>query len=222
MCAVGIDMDTERHIRPVTAGGRLSTDLLSYHNGPFKMAVALDLGAPRPLKRKPQIEDHIVDPSKIKKIGTLPPGKFWKLLNKIAETKLRDIFGQDLMAIGNSSCGVEVGKGSASLGCLTPNTSPSLYIRKRTGGNDQVRMGFNDGDFYLNCSVTDIRLYGDDHVTPDDRVVNQIAEKLKGNVQVILSMGLTRPYASSSDFEPVHWLQVNNIHLGDDPTWQLG
>jgi len=221
MCAAGIDLDTEQHIRPVSARGRLSTNLLTNYDGPFGMAVALDIGTPSPLNNKPQVEDHIIDPTKIKSIGTLPPGKFWKLLTRVADRKLIDIFGQDLIRLGSSSCGVEVGKGSASLGCLIPASRPYLYIRKRSNRNDQVRMQLDDGDFFLDCGVTDIRLYGEDHVTPDDRMVRRIEKRLKGDEQVILSMGLTRAYASSSDFDPVHWLQINNIHFKDDPTWQL-
>lgn len=222
MCAAGVDIDTEQHIRPVSTGGRLSTSLLFYHNGPFRIAAALDLGTPRPLNNRPQVEDHILDLSKIKSIGTLPPGKFWKLLNRVAGHKLRGIFGRDLIHLGTSSCGVEIGKGSASRGCLIPASRPYLYIRKRSDRNDQVRMRLDDGDFFLDCGVTDIRLYGEDHVTPDDRMVRQIEKRLEGEEQVILSMGLTRPLASSSNFDPVHWLQVNNIHLEADPTWQLG
>lgn len=126
------------------------------------------------------------------------------------------------MQIGSSSCGVEVCKGSASLGCLIPASRPFLYIRKRSDRNDQVRMRLDDGDFFLDCGVTDIRLYGDDHIIPDETMVQSIANRLKNGVEVILSMGLTRVYASSVDFDPVHWLQVNNIHLEDDPTWQFG
>jgi hypothetical protein len=39
---------------------------------------------------------------------------------------------------------------------------------------------------------------------------------------VILSVGLTRPFRKWGDSEERHWLQVNNIHLEDDPLWQLG
>ena len=81
---------------------------------------------------------------------------------------------------------------------------------------------FTDGEFDLNCGVTDIRLYGNDHVTPDTKEVERFAKRLKSSIGLIICVGLTRPYASSPDFNPVHWLQVNNIHLQDDPIWQLG
>ena len=143
-------------------------------------------------------------------------------MTQISEPKLLNIFGEDLIAIGSSSCGVEVGKGAASLGCLMPKPYPRLYVRMRSDRPDQIRMRFNDGDFHLDCSVTDIRLYRDDHVTPNERLVQRVVGRLQSDVEVILGMGLTRAYASRADFDPVHWLQVNNIHLQDDPTWQLG
>ena len=94
--------------------------------------------------------------------------------------------------------------------------------KNRPGKPSQIRMQFSDGDYVLDCGVTDIRLYRDDHVTPDTKRVERVAKRLKSATGLILSVGLTRPYASSPDFSPVHWLQVNNIHLQDDPIWQLG
>ena len=39
--------------------------------------------------------------------------------------------------------------------------------------------------------------------------------------ELLLSVGLTRPFAPSPDAPPIHWLQVNNIHLEPDPCWRL-
>jgi hypothetical protein len=38
----------------------------------------------------------------------------------------------------------------------------------------------------------------------------------------VLSVGLTRKFRSSDQYEPRHWLQVNNIHIQEDPAWLLG
>jgi hypothetical protein len=214
-------MESLCHVRPVSETGRLSTSLLARYGGPFDMAVVLELGTTRPCSIKPQVEDMIIDLSNIKHIGTLQPRKFWRFLTQVAEANLRNIFGHDLVKIGSGSCGVKVGKGEASLGCLIPKSHSSLYIRRRSDRADQVRMGFTDGNLKLDCGVTDIRLYGNDHVTPKDQIIDDISQRLS-DVPVILSMGLTRAYASRPDFDPIHWLQVNNIHFEDDPTWQLG
>ncbi len=221
MYGAGINMESLRHLRPVSAAGRLSTSLLTRYGGPFDVGAVLELGTTRPRATKPQIEDVLVDLSDIQHIDELQPRKFWRFLTQVAESKLRDIFGHDLEEIGSSSCGVKVGKGEASLGCLVPKSSPSLYVRKRSDRADQVRMRLTDGTFCLDCGVTDIRLYGSNHVSPDDQLIQRIAGRLS-NVPVILSMGSTRAYASREGFDPVHWFQVNNIHLEDDPTWQLG
>jgi hypothetical protein len=221
ICCAGIDVESLRHVRPLSAGGRLRSEFLYSHGGPFDIAVVLELGSPLSLSKIPQVEDKIINPSEIQRIGTFRPRQFWDLLTQIAQSRLREIFGQDLMQIGSSSCGVEVGKGKASLGCLIPKSLPTLYIRGRSDRADQVRMGLTDGVFSLDCGVTDIRLYSDDHITPDESAVKKVARRVKDGVEVILSMGLTRAYASSADFDPVHWLQVNNVHLEDDPTWQV-
>ncbi len=221
ICVAGVDLDTERHVRPVLKG-RLRTSLLARNGGPFDMAVVVDLGTPTPAPQKPETEDHIFDPSQIKANRTLGASQFWKLLARLARPKLVDIFGPELVRRGGRSCAVDVGKGSASLGCLFLRTRPNLFLRERPAKPSQIRLQFSDGDFHLDCGVTDIRLYRDDHITPDTRLVEQIEKHLKGDVGLILSVGLTRPYASSPDFAPVHWLQVNNLHLQDNPTWQLG
>jgi hypothetical protein len=44
---------------------------------------------------------------------------------------------------------------------------------------------------------------------------------LETGVPVILSVGLTRPFRRDGNDSARHWLQVNNIHLGDDPLGDL-
>jgi hypothetical protein len=48
-----------------------------------------------------------------------------------------------------------------------------------------------------------------------------VEKRLKSGVEAILSVGLTRPWQKWGDTAERHWLQVNNIHLKDDPLWQL-
>ena len=147
---------------------------------------------------------------------------FWELLAGLARPKLATIFGPDLERRGGGAATVEVDAGQASLGCLAPRGRPELYVRPRDGNPGQVRIKMTDGDFDLDVGVTDIRLYGSDHVTPDADVVRRVSETIAGGGGVLLSVGLTRPFASAPHLPPVHWLQVNNIHLEDDPAWRLG
>ena len=82
-------------------------------------------------------------------------------------------------------------------------------------------MKVTDGEFHLDLGVTDIRLYQHDHITPDNTVVDRVARRLASHNDVILSVGLTRAF-KGTEREPVHWLQVNNIHLKENAVWQLG
>jgi len=86
----------------------------------------------------------------------------------------------------------------------------------------QIRMKMTDGRIQVDARVTDIRLYQDDHTTPDQEKVEKAGEQIRVSEHVILSIGFTRAFAGSPDLEPIHWLQVNNIHCEENPTWQLG
>jgi hypothetical protein len=222
ICVAGVDIQNYQHVRPILAGTRLGTNLLARNGGPFDMAVVVDLGKLTPNPQRPEIEDHIFSPSSLRKMRTFPEEKFWRLLTRIAKRKLLEIFGSDLETKGTKSCAVDVGKGEASLGCLIPDSPPKFYILPREGKVGQIRIEVSDGCFGLDLGVTDIRLYCDDHLTPNERVVKNVAERVKKEENVIIGVGLTRPFSSLQGFPPVHWLQVNNIHLKSDPTWQLG
>jgi hypothetical protein len=219
MCVAGLDPDSLAQIRLTLRGERLKTDLLRRHGGPIDMAVPLNLGKPIPAPSKPEVEDHIIDPSKIEAEKTLKPDRFWELLRKVAVPKLSAIFGPDLKMRGPESCGVDVGAGQASLGCLVPATRCNLYVGEKLGGKPKARIEISDGILDVDLVVTDLRLYGGDHVTVSESIVKNVNKRLQSGVGVILSVGLTRPFPQTA---PLHWLQCNNIHLEDDSTWQLG
>jgi hypothetical protein len=60
------------------------------------------------------------------------------------------------------------------------------------------------------------------HVSTDEKIVREVVARIKAGEASNLSVGLTRPFGGSQFYQPVHWLQVNNIHLEGNPTWQLG
>ena len=80
----------------------------------------------------------------------------------------------------------------------------------------------SDGQFSVDLSVTDLRLYEDDYQTPRYGVVQDAATRIGKGVPVIVGVGLTQPWQKPGDTQSRHWLQANNIHLGDDPVWRLG
>jgi hypothetical protein len=105
---------------------------------------------------------------------------------------------------------------------LVPAVPPVLSTRPNPGRPDQVRLQVGDGRFALDLGVTDVRLYGPDHVTPDRERIAAVAARLRGGVQIVLALGLTRATAGTPDYPSVHWLQVNSLHLADEPGWRLG
>jgi hypothetical protein len=72
----------------------------------------------------------------------------------------------------------------------------------------------------VNLAVNDLRLYERDHRTPRRDLVAGMQKRLEAGVEAILSVGLTRPWRKRGDTAERHWLQVNNIHLQDDPLWR--
>jgi hypothetical protein len=115
----------------------------------------------------------------------------------------------------------DLGTGTASLGVLVPLGRPRLSLDTKPDGREVVRLQVWDGELRLDLSVTDLRLYSDDGATPDAVKVREVAQRLDRGVPALLCVGLTRPFASRPNDAPVHWLQVNNIHLADDPCWRL-
>ena len=127
VCVAGLDPDRNQHVRPVLPEGPLPFDLLARYGGPFEMARLVDLGVSRPAPRPPHVEDHVIVPERVKSLGTLPPFEFWSLLNRVAQTRLTDIFGADLKSLGRYSRGTKQGRGLVSLGVFHPQQKPLLY-----------------------------------------------------------------------------------------------
>lgn len=216
ICVAGIEAATGKHIRPVLHG-RLTNSLLARYGGPFDMAAIIQLGPVRYDGRPPEVEDYAFEPVHARLLRVAEPAQFWALLQRTALPSLAEIFGAGLTAHG-PGCVVAKGEGSASLGCLVPSAHPRLYISDA----GKIRMVVADGQFHANLSVSDIRLYEADQQTPARPIVESAAQRIHSGVEVLLSVGLGRPYRAAGDDVERHWLQVNNIHLADDPAWQLG
>lgn len=224
VCVAGVDVQTERHVRPVLGWGSLTPALLARNHGPFDMAHVVDLGPAEPRPKPPHVEDHVFAPPNAELIERLGAEEFWALLYAVSKSRLRDVFGDALAPMGRSSCGTPAGRGRASLGCFRPlRRQAAPWVEKGRDGALRVRVRIDDGELCRSVAVTDLRLYRDDR-TADPAAVRKLADRLRSPGAVILGVGLTRAFASSSEQQPVpvHWLQVNNVHLEDDPTWQLG
>jgi hypothetical protein len=215
ICVAGINVQDNEHIRPVLGRARLTVDLLARNGGAFDVGRLVELGPAQASGTAPETEDHTFDPGRLVSVKELSPGSFWKLLTVVARGTLADIFGEDLKTQRNG-CAVDEGEGNASLGCLHTATSPSITIN-RWG---KIRAQVADGTFDVDLSITDLRLYAEDQKTPRAKVVADMQRRIKRGVGVILSVGLARAFQVSGDTARRHWLQVNNLHLEDDPAWK--
>jgi hypothetical protein len=143
-------------------------------------------------------------------------------MKSVAKPTLVGIFGHDLHPVGHDRAAVEPGRGQTSLGVLIMSLNKPELVIVPNRPRDQIRIKLRTGRFPLNVSVTDIRLYQADHVTPDPAAVESAQLKIASASEILLGVGLTRAYADwLSDQPPRHWLQVNNLHFEDDPFWNL-
>jgi hypothetical protein len=216
-CVAGIDLETGAHVRPVLHHGRLTVDLLSTNGGPFDVGSVVDLGATTYAGRAPELEDHRFGPSHARWLYDDDPDVYWNALGKVARENLEEIFGLPL-ELWDESGTVDVGEGRASLGCLKPEKQPWLYVDHR----GTVRMVLDYLMPSVDLSVNDLRLYERDGRKPRRNLVQSAQKRLEAGVETVLSVGLTRPWRKWNDDAERHWLQLNNIHLEDDPLWQLG
>ena len=211
----GADVNTLKHVRPVLRYGRLTTDLLRRNGGPLDIGSVVDLGPTAYAGHPPELEDHYFDPTRAMWLFEDAPDDYWEFLNQVAQESLAEIFGPAL-ELWEESCTVDVGEGHASLGCLASEERPWLYVDHR----GTVRMVLECVTPSVDLSVTDLRLYERDHKTPRKDLVTDVQDRIEAGVEVILSVGLTRAWRKLNDTAERHWLQVNNIHLKDDPLWR--
>lgn len=208
-CAAGIDTATGRHIRPVLRG-RIPVQFLATHGGPFAIGAVLDLGPVIPCGHAPETEDHRFLAVGTRRISIAAPEEFWNLLEQSVQPTLSTIFGSVLQPCGQT-CAVDAGRGQASLGCLRSKrvSGPEIF-------HGAPRLNVDDGTFKCSLPITDIRLFEGDFSTLN-RVRFRQMQKAITRGDVILAVGLTRPWRKPDDDRERHWLQVNNIHPADNP-----
>ncbi len=214
ICVAGIDPATGRHVRPIAEDDRWRRPSLVRNDGPFDIAAVVELGRAGYEGRPPEVEDHRVRPNHCHRLHDLPAREFWALLTRVARPRLREIFGDDLHPAGPGFA-VDEGRGSASLGCLILSKPPILTVTS----HGDVRLSFSAAPSGPSVKVTDLRLYDGSPAMPRHDVVASLTQRMGQGVGVILSVGLGRPFQRDGDDAPRHWLQVNNIHLEDDPAW---
>lgn len=215
-CVAGIDRNTGEHIRPVL-GEQLRRELLA-PRGPFALGAIVDLGEVQDAGSAPMVEDRRFEPGEARRTGTLAAATFWEqVLLAGSRRRLRDIFG-DALALDGRTASVAPNAETASLGLLMLAEPPTLDVEEYT--QPRLRMHFTDGVLHLNTAVTDIRFFDNDHpALPLPDVVEDISERIVAGAECVLSVGLGRVYQRMKP--PRHWLQVNGVHLADDPLWTV-
>jgi hypothetical protein len=204
-------------VRPVL-DGQLPVALLQRNGGPFDIGRLVNLGKVQPCGSPPEVEDHRFNASAARAIRDYKPKDYWGLLAGVAKKTFSAIFGPALQP-QRSGAAVAPDMGTASLGCLLPATAPVLSVSS-WGTSQRVRIQVSDGVFTVDLSVTDVRFHEHDHWAVDAAAIQDVQRRIRAGVPVILSVGLARAYQVTNDTEERHWLQVNGVHLGDDPVWQ--
>jgi putative nucleic acid modification protein with dual OB domain len=222
VCIAGLVDGGTQHVRPVA--GRLTRSLTAAEGGPFDMATLVDIGQTQSAGSPPEVEDVGFLPSAVRKVRALDGGEFWDLLSRASAPRLREAFGPALTR-SRRGAGVAVGSGSASLGVIAPaRRTARLEIEpSRRGSGTGVRIAFSDPLGDMNLSVTDLRLYDSGQTEADAVLVRELNKRLGSGTRLLLSVGLTRAWTPPGSGEPpLHWLQVNNLTLEDDPDWRVG
>jgi hypothetical protein len=226
ICVAGIDLDTGKHVRPLT-NRLLRLSHCKPLGGVFSIGEIVDLGRTRPKGTPPEVEDQEFREHQLSTIGRIDPARLWEMLSDHADTRLQRIFGRDLEKIG-TSCATMQGRGIASLGCLIPTRIIDLSVRRYPGDfvpREALRILLQIGDHEFSLPVTDLRFSklhpsGSRWLFHRD-LVDDVNARIADGVPVILSVGLSRPFQRNGTDGARHWLQVNNIHLKDDPLWGL-
>lgn len=211
ICVAGIDPRTGRQIRPVL-GYCFTRAFLRHNGGPFCIGAEVDLGPTKFVGQAPAIEDHRIDPNHLRYIRRLNPSEFWSLVCKTSRPSLCTIFGPELRHQRDLSCTTSESHGAASLGHLRSAQPPTIFFNFL----GRPRASLYENQFESRISITDFRLCRSDHQTPRLKLIAGITSRLR-SVAAVLAVGLTRPYQKSPNSPPYHWLQLNNIHLEDDP-----
>lgn len=216
ICVAGLDLETGKHVRPVLESGQLGLSLLRRHGGPFDIAAIVELGPVRYVGSAPETEDYRFERRKARRVGAMAQPELRERLQAAACTALGDVFGDSLQRQGDTYA-ADTGGGRASLGYVIPAEPPLLLVNE----HDKVRLRLRRAGHNAWLPVTDLRLYAyqDDQFIPRRDAVERLSARMSSGTRVILGVGLTRPMFGGGGVKR-HWLQINNIHIVDDPLWQ--
>lgn len=201
-----------KRVRP-TVQGQIHADLLSI----FRLGAVVDIGNTICEGQPPEVEDHRFQPEQARFIQQVDAETFWSILLANALHTLEDIFGLGLQRKGWKAF-LPAGSGQQSLGELNLTTKPILVVDSMQD-RAKLRLILQEGTLKYDLPVTDVRFYTLNQWELNTDIVAEVASLIQQSESVILSVGLTRPFAPDSESEQVHWLQVNNIFPSNNPLW---
>jgi hypothetical protein len=191
-------------------------------SGVLRLGCQIDLGwhkfkePPQP----PEVEDCYFKLANVRVIRQLSPDEFWSYLASSARKSVVEIFG-DALLLHRTTMAIPANKGAASLGDLWVDRLE--LVIEEYNGQPKLRGRFIvDEERRLSVAVTDLRFYieADGEYRLDIHKVSKVQESLqKTRGRVVLSLGLSRAKAARDGEVPMHWLQINGVHLEEDPLW---
>jgi hypothetical protein len=209
ICIAGIEVDSKRHLRPVTAMDDLITrSLLVEEGGRLELGTGLELGPTTATPNRPEAEDHFCQTSNFEALGVLSGQEYCDLLTRVEGGDLGTAFGPGLRRNGNTYA-MEPDGGANSLACIRAKRDARLSIdfeKPYLRLPEQVKV-----------KVTDVRFFESDQRTLRRDVVADVNARLATGVGAFLMFGLSRPWARPGEDKELQWLQLNGICLEDSP-----
>jgi len=220
MCTAGIDLATGNHVRPVM-GRPLPVNLLARNGGPFGLGRVLELGDSTFCGRFPEIEDRKFNPDSVTVVYQAEYSELYEKCNEVAERSLRNLFGPELVFTatrwgGPGTACIEEHHGLHSLGCYWASKTELKILETERG--PKVRMLFEEEGHPFSVAVTDIRMYCDDHITPERDAIRTMQELVASQPELLVAIGLSRPHRATDVQQACHWLQINNLFPEPGPT----
>jgi hypothetical protein len=212
ICVAGVVVGGRRHVRPIVPGSRLDANDLAERGGLFSLGAVVRFAKVVPRPSPPEVEDVAFAPQTAIGVRRVSGDELWALMTDVAESELRSIFGGELDRDGRTASLPE-GVGDASLGVMRPRGRLLLEIEYA-----KPRLRFLDPELgSLNAPVTDLRLVEPETGALDRDRVALVQDRLRRR-ECLLSIGVGHVWAREEG-RPRHWLQINNIHLDDNPLW---
>jgi hypothetical protein len=206
ICIAGVDLETGKHVRPITPKNDLITRaLLRSEGGPFGPGAFVDLGDVTPAPQIPEVEDHWFQTANAQRLHDVTDADYLDTLDLVRAPDVGAAFGGALREIRQGKFAVPAGQGGCSL-AVVEVCRPSLKMRF-----DNLYLDLRYPDTAARLRVTDVRFYEPDHMTVRVDVVGDVQRRLRAGTRVYAMLGLAREMYDEGAGGEVHWLQVNGV-----------